>query len=153
MFEQKGGAVIGLAGIGKSRMITTAIRKYELAVQATGGRQFGYRIVSAVVLGQASVKDTCCAILEKIGYPANSTRSEHYLINCVSEQLQHHRIAAIHLDEVQGAGRHATTTAKSNFAKRFRNLMQNAPWPVCLILSSTLEGKDFSITTSPRPNA
>lgn len=142
-FEQKGVAIIGLAGIGKSRMITTAIREYEEDAEATGGRVFGHRIISVVVPGQASVKDTCCTILERIGYPANSTRSEHYLINCVSEQLQHHRIAAIHLDEVQDAGRHATTTAKSNFAKRFRNLMQNAPWPVCLILSSTPEGKDF----------
>lgn len=141
--EQKGVAIIGLSGIGKSRMITTAIKEYEEAAPATGGRQFGHRIISAVVPGQASVKDTCYAILKEVGYPANSARSELYLINCVSEQLQHHRIAAIHLDEAQDAGRHATATARSNFAKRFRNLMQNAPWPVCLILSSTPEGKEF----------
>lgn len=92
---------------------------------------------------RASVKDTCCAILERIGYPSNRTRSEHYLINCNSDQLQHHGIAAIHLDEVQDVGHHAMTTARSNFAKRSRNLMQNAPWPVCLILSSVPEVKDF----------
>ena len=31
----------------------------------------------------------------------------------------------------------------SSFAKRFRNLMQNPPWPVSLILTSTLEGREF----------
>lgn len=142
-FEQKGVAVIGQPGIGKSRMIASVIQEYEQVAQATGGREFGHRIISIIVPGQASVKDTCCAILEAIGYPANSTRSELYLIDCVHEQLQHRRIAAIHLDEIQDAGRHSTPTARSNFTKRLRNLMQKAPWPVCLILSSTPEGKEF----------
>lgn len=76
-------------------------------------------------------------------YPANSSRFVLYLIDCVRVQLQNRGTAAIHLDEVQDAGRYSTATARSNFAKRFRNLMQKAPWSVCLILSSTPEGVEF----------
>lgn len=141
-FEQKGVAIIGLPGSGKSRMIARAIAEYEQAAQATGGREFGHRIVSLIVPGQASVKDTCFAILDATGYPRNDIRTEDYLVERVRTSLEYHQIAALHLDEVQDAGRHSTATARSNFTKRFRNLMQQDPWPVCLILSSTVEGKE-----------
>ncbi|WP_417674004.1 ATP-binding protein [Pseudodonghicola sp.] len=141
LYEQKGAALIGPAGSGKSTMMARVIREYEEAAVATGGRAFGHRIVSAIVPGKASVKDTCCAILREIGYPTRSNRTEDYLIDCLRTQLQHHRIAAIHLDEVQDAGRYATEETMSAFAKRFRNLMQVGPWPVSLIMTATLEAK------------
>jgi hypothetical protein len=57
--------------------------------------------------------------------------------------LEHERVAAVYLDELQDAGRHTTQEAMSSFAKRFRNLMQDPPWLVCLILSATPEGREF----------
>lgn len=141
LYEQKGAALIGPSGSGKSTMMARVIREYEEAAVATGGREFGHRIVSVIVPGKASVKDTCCAILTKIGYPTKGSRTEDYLVDCLRTQLQHHRIAAIHLDEVQDAGRYATEETMSAFAKRFRNLMQVGPWPVSLIMTATLEAK------------
>jgi len=143
LYEQKGAALIGPAGSGKSTMMARVIREYEEAAVAIGGRAFGHRIVSAIVPGKASVKDTCCAILREIGYPTRGNRTEDYLIDCLRRQLQKHRIEAIHLDEVQDAGRYATEEAMSAFAKRFRNLMQVGPWPVSLIMTATLEAKDL----------
>lgn len=142
-FEQKGMALIGPAGSGKSRLLARTTEEYEQIAEATGGRNFGHKVVSVIQPGQASVKDTCRAILDKIGYPVDGIRTEDYLIACLRAQLEHRRIAAIHLDEVQDAGRHATAATMSSFAKRFRNLMQSPPWPVTLILSSTPEGRDF----------
>ncbi|MBU3034239.1 AAA family ATPase [Epibacterium mobile] len=69
LYEQKGAALIGPAGSGKSTMMARVIRENEEAAVATGGRAFGHRIVSAIVPGKASVKDTCCAVLREIGYP------------------------------------------------------------------------------------
>tara|TARA_R110000850_G_scaffold77486_7_gene167710 strand:- start:223 stop:1233 length:1011 start_codon:yes stop_codon:yes gene_type:complete len=143
LYEQKGAVLIGPAGSGKSTMMARVIREYEEAAVATGGREFGHRIVSAIVPGKASVKDTCRAVLREVGYPTKGNRTEDYLIDCLRRQLQHHHIAAIHLDEIQDAGRYATEEAMSAFAKRFRNLMQVGPWPVSLILTGTSEGREF----------
>lgn len=151
LYEQKGAALIGPAGSGKSTMMARVIREYEEAAVTTGGRDFGHKIVSAIVPGKASVKDTCFAILREIGYPTEGNRTEDYLINCLRRQLQNHHIAAIHLDEVQDAGRYATEEAMSAFAKRFRNLMQVGPWPVSLILTGTWEGREF-INHAPSPS-
>lgn len=57
--------------------------------------------------------------------------------------MKRKRIAALHLDEVQDSGRHKTSKTMNTFAKRFRNLMQDNEWPVCLILPATLEGREF----------
>lgn len=107
------------------------------------GRKYGNRIVSAIVPGKAGVKETCRAVLDKLDYPTRGERTEEYLISCLKTQLAHQRIAAVHLDEVQGAGRYANDDTKQGFVKRFRNLMQESPWPVCLILTSTCEGREL----------
>ena len=143
MFEQKGVCLIGAPGSGKSKMIAAAIREFEQAAEASGGHKYGHKIVSVIVPGKASVRDTCRAILKELGCPVNERSSEDYLFSYLREQLPHRRIAAIHLDEVQDAGRYTTTETMKGFSKRFRNLMQVPPWPVCLILTSTLEGREF----------
>lgn len=156
VFEQKGAALIGPSGCGKSTMTAEIIREYEALAVATGGRKYGHKIISVIVPGKASVKDTCQAILQELGYPSNPNRTEDYLIGSVRDQLEHRRIAAIHLDEVQDAGRHSNTETKDAFVKRFRNLSQKGPWPICLILTATPEGRDlinhdFTLTRRLRP--
>lgn len=142
-FEQKGACLIGDPGSGKSRMAKEAIRRYEHAAVATGGREYGYEVVSVIVPGKAGVKEICRAILKKLDYPTRGERTEEYLIGCVRTQLEHRRIAGVHLDEVQDAGRYSNDETKRDFVKRFRNLMQESPWPVCLILTSTCEGREL----------
>jgi hypothetical protein len=142
-FEQKGACLIGPSGSGKSRMVKEAIRRYQDAAVATGGRKYGHEIVSAIVPGKASVKDTCRAVLNKLDYPTKGERTEDYWIGCLKTQLEHRCIAGLHLDEVQDAGRYANDDTMQGFVKRFRNMMQDGPWSVCLILTSTCEGRDL----------
>lgn len=141
--EQKGACLIGPPGSGKSRMVKEVIRRYEHAAVATGGREYGHEIVSAIVPGKAGVKETCRAVLNKLDYPTRGERTEEYLIGCLKTQLARRRVAAVHLDEVQDAGRYANADTMQGFVKRFRNLMQESPWPVCLILTSTCEGREL----------
>ena len=58
-------------------------------------------------------------------------------------QMQLNKVATLHLDEVQDSGRFKTGDSMALFAKRFRNMMQDRDWPVCLILSATPDAKEF----------
>lgn len=156
LFEQKGAALIGPPGSGKSRMVRESIAAFHTVAEASGGREFGHKIVSVIVPGRASVKDTSKEILRKFGYQVNGSRDDDYLFRKLKELMKEHRIAGLHLDEVQDAGRYATTETMDGFAKRFRNLTQDEEWPICLFLSGTLEGRDFinhdgTITRRLRP--
>jgi hypothetical protein len=143
LLEQKGGALIAPSGVGKSRMIDKAIADFHRVAEATGGREFGHQIVSVIVPGRATPKETAAEILRTLGYPVKNARDEDYFFNQIKDLLKHQRIAGLHLDEVQDAGRHTTDAAKEHFTKRFRNLTQNKEWPVCLFLSATLEAREL----------
>ena len=143
LLEQKGGALIGPSGAGKSRMVEKAIEEFHKVAEATGGREFGHHIVSVIVPGRATPRETAAAILKALGYPLKNARDEDYLFDRVRDLLKQQRIAGLHLDEVQDAGRHSTDAAKDHFTKRFRNLTQDKEWPVCLFLSATLEAREL----------
>lgn len=49
------------------------------------------------------------------------------------------RVAGLRLDEVQDSGRSRTDDSMEVFLKRFRNMMQETIWPVCLIVTATPE--------------
>ena len=139
----KGLALIGPPGTGKTRTVRMAAELYADSVEARGGRQFGSKVITVTVPSRASVKDTCCEILRQLGYPITGTRTEDYLVNRVIEKLEEHRIAGLHLDEFQDAGKHASKASLEMFTKRFRNLMQSSRWPVSLILSGTMEAREL----------
>lgn len=141
--EQKGAALIAPAGTGKSRIAQQVIRNYREVAEATGGREFGSKIVSVVVPGRASIKDTLRAILREMGYPCEANRDEDYLTQRMQAQFEIQRVAALHLDEVQDSGRYTTSDSMRMFGKKFRNLMRHGQWPVCLILTGTLESREF----------
>ena len=143
LLEQKGGALIGPSGAGKSRMVERAIAEFHKVAEATGGREYGHHIVSVIVPGRATPKETAAEILKTLGYPLKNARDEDYLFNRIRDLLKQQRIAGLHLDEVQDAGRHTTDAAKEHFTKRFRNLTQDKEWPVCLFLSATLEAREL----------
>lgn len=154
--EQKGAALIAPAGTGKSRMAQQVVQTYEEVAEATGGREFGSRIVSVIVPGRATIKETLRAILRKMGYPCEANRDEDYLTQRLQAQFESQRVAALHLDEVQDSGRYATSDSMRMFGKKFRNLMQHPKWPVCLILTGTLEAREFinhdqTLTRRTRP--
>lgn len=143
LFEQKGGALIGPSGAGKSRMVEKAIADFHSVAEATGGREFGHQIVSVIVPGRATPKETAVEILKTLGYPLKNARDEDYLFHRIRDLLKQQRVAGLHLDEVQDAGRHTTDAAKEHFTKRFRNLTQDKEWPICLFLSATLEAREL----------
>ncbi len=156
LLEQKGAALIGPPGSGKSRMFRESIAAFHAVAEASGGREFGHKIVSAIVPGRASVKDTCKAILRKFGYRVSGSRDEDYLFEKLRDLMKEHRIAGLHLDEVQDAGRYATIETLEVFSKHFRNMTQDTEWPVCLFLSGTLEARgiinhDGTITRRLQP--
>ena len=139
--ELKGAALIGPAGAGKSRIAKEIIAEHHALTEAVGDRQFGSRILSVIVPGRATVKGTLKEILTELGHPTNSARDEDYLGRLVSTYLKECRIAALHLDEVQDSGRYKTNESMEVFLKRFRNLMQDKEWPVCLIITATSEAR------------
>jgi len=141
--EQKGGAIIGPSGSGKSRMVKEAIQEFRELAEATGGREFGHRVVSVVVPGRATPNETAKAILRRLDYSVSNARDDDYLFERVKVLMKQQRVAGLHLDEVQDAGRYETGEAMSRFAKRFRNMTQDDEWPVCLFLSATLQGREF----------
>lgn len=69
LIEQWGAALIGPAGSGKSRIAERVIAEYTDLAEQTGGRKFGTKIVSAIVPGKATVRDTCKAILKALDEP------------------------------------------------------------------------------------
>jgi hypothetical protein len=143
LLQQKGAALIAPAGVGKTRLVKQVISEFEAVAEATGGRKYGHRILSVTVPGRATVKDTSKAILRKLGYPVESPREDDYLVRKLITLMEQQRYAGLHLDEFQDAGRHTTAENMQIFTKRFRNMMDDSQWPICLILTGTLEGKDF----------
>lgn len=53
------------------------------------------------------------------------------------------KVAALHLDDVRDSGRYKTSKYMANVAKHVRNMMQDREWSVCLILTATLDAKEF----------
>lgn len=141
--EQWGAALLGPAGSGKSRVAERVIAEYTDLTERTGGRKFGTKIVSAIVPGKATVRDTCKAILKALDYPVARTPDEDYLIDRVMYEMKEQKVAGLHLDEMQDAGRYKTSDSMEQFSKRFRNMTQDKNWPICLILTGTPEAKQF----------
>jgi Cdc6-like AAA superfamily ATPase len=88
VMEQKGAALLGPPGTGKSCLAEKVIMNFRAVAEATGGREFGDRIVSVIVPGRASIKDTLREILRQMGYPCESTRDEDYLTQRVMAQFE-----------------------------------------------------------------
>lgn len=142
-FEHEATALIGPAGSGKSRITQQVIQDFQDNAEATGGRQFGSKIISVIVPARATIKDTLRAALRETGYPCEANRDEDYLSQRLNYQFENQHVAALHLDEVQDSGRHKTSDSMKTFGKKFRNLMQKGGWQVSLILTGTLEAREF----------
>ncbi|SLN71972.1 hypothetical protein ROJ8625_03760 [Roseivivax jejudonensis] len=138
-----GVVVVGPSGAGKSRLIEEVVKDYETFACGGVAQKFGTNIVTSVVPGKASIKAMLERLLRDLGYPIQRNLSENELQSRLVFQLKEQRIAALHLDEVQDVGRHRTDDSYDRFTKKFRNLMQDQDWPVCLILSATPEVKTF----------
>lgn len=141
--ELKGAMLIGPAGAGKSRIVKEIINEHNALTTHAGDWKFGTRILSVVVPGRSTVKETLKAILRELGHPARGRRDEDYLSSLVMTYLKDCEIAAIHLDEVQDSGRYKTKDSVDAFLKIFRNMMQHKEWPVCLIMTATPEARQL----------
>ncbi|MFG6591913.1 ATP-binding protein [Sulfitobacter sp. 1A12157] len=141
--ELKGAMLIGPAGAGKSRIVEEIIKEHHALTQHVGNWQYGTRILSVVVPGRSTLKETLNAILKALGHPARGRRDEEYLASLVTTYLKLCGVAAVHLDEVQDSGRYKTKDSTDPFLKVFRNLMQAKDWPVCLIMTATPEATDI----------
>lgn len=119
------------------------INDYKAATDNSGGREFGNQILSVIVPGKANFRETGKAILRELGYPIQTVRDEDQLMIRISQVMRSEKIAGLHLDEIQDAGRYKTVETMKYFAKRFRNMMQDNEWPICLILTGTGECKEF----------
>lgn len=141
--ELRGAMLIGPAGAGKSRIADEIIKEHDALTKQAGDWQFGTRILSVVVPGRSTVKETLNAILRELGHPARGRRDEDYLSSLVMNYLRECGVAAVHLDEVQDSGRYKTKDSVDPFLKIFRNMMQHKEWPVCLIMTATPEAREL----------
>lgn len=139
--ELKGAALFGLPRIGKTRMVERIGAEYQELAEMTNDCNFGTAILSVTVPGRATIRETCYEALKEMGYKTVANRDEKHLIKMVADKLEQHKFAALHLDEVQDSGRYLTSKNMKHFVVRIRNFMQRKGWPVCIIVTGTLEGR------------
>ena len=72
--ELKGAVLIGPAGAGKSRIAEEIIKEHNALSKRAGDWQYGTKILSVVVPGRSTVKETLNAILRALGHPARGRR-------------------------------------------------------------------------------
>ena len=140
--EARGIVVVGHSGSGKSTALGRLFNKHP-DIRCLDPNEVEADVASFIVPSPATLKSVGLACLSGLGYPIRRDRTAMIVWELVQNHLHQRRILFLHLDEVQDL--HMTRSANDMQAvvNTLKSLMQNARWPVGLVLSGTMALKDL----------
>ena len=140
--EGRGIVVVGHAGSGKSTAIARLFLKHPHIQRLEPGRVEA-DVASFLVPSPATLKSVGLACLSGLGYPLRRDRTAMIVWELVQNHLHQRRILFLHLDEVQDLHVSRSKGEMQAVVNTLKSLMQNASWPVGLVLSGTMALKEL----------
>lgn len=133
-FEGCGLVVVGESGSGKSREIDHAVQRFlKAGPELDCGLE--KRVHQVALEGPTSWKSLGQLLLDALGYPISSGRTEPEIWARVRAQLKGQGIWLLHIDECQHifdrVGEHET----KRLINAIKGLMKHREWPIAVILS------------------
>lgn len=134
--EARGIVVVGSSGSGKSTALQRLFRKHP-DVRCLDPNRVEADVASFLVPSPATLKSVGLACLTGLGYPLRRDRTAMITWELVHAHLEQRRILFLHLDEVQDLHINRGVNEMQAVVNTLKSLMQNATWPVGLVLSGT----------------
>ncbi|TQM94060.1 TniB family NTP-binding protein [Roseinatronobacter monicus] len=133
---------IAPSGSGKSTAIQRLLRKHPDAEFLSPDR-LEADVASFLIPSPATLKSVGLACLSGLGYPLRRERTAMMIWDLVQTHLRSRRVLFLHLDEVQDLHVNRAASERQAVVNTLKSVMQNATWPVGLILSGTTPLKDL----------
>lgn len=140
--EARGIVLVGGSGSGKSTAIQRLFYRHPDVRVLDPGR-VDADVASFLIPSPATLKSVGLSCLKGLGYPLRRDRSAGIIWDLVQAHLKEHRILFMHLDEMQDLMINRSQAETQSVVNTLKSLMQNASWPVGLILSGTPRLKDL----------
>ena len=141
----RGIAVVGNSGSGKSTAVARMLSRHP-GIQCLRPDRLEADVASFLVPSPVTLKSVglaCLACLTGLGYPLRRDRTAMIIWELVQNHLHQRRILFLHLDEVQDLHVSRSKSEIQAVVNTLKSLMQNASWPVGLILSGTMALKEL----------
>lgn len=140
--EARGIVLVGASGSGKSTAIQRLLRRHPDAEFLSPDR-LEADVASFLIPSPATLKSVGLACLSGLGYPLRRERTAMMIWDLVQTHLRSRRVLFLHLDEVQDLHVNRAASERQAVVNTLKSVMQNAAWPVGLILSGTNPLKDL----------
>lgn len=140
--EARGIVLIGGPGSGKSTAIERLLHKHA-DIQLLREGKIEADVVSFLIPSPATLKSVGLSCLKGLGYPLRRDRTAAIIWDLVQVHLEQRRVLFLHLDEMQDLHVNRSQSETQSVVNTLKSLMQNASWPVGLILSGTRALKDL----------
>lgn len=134
--ETKGIALIGGSGSGKSTAVRRLITDYPQLTQLEEGKEV-VEFVKVVLPTPALLIPVGAEFLKKLGYPQKRLKSGAEIWDQVRHMLAQRKTIFVHVDEAQDLLTSDTNKVRRDVVNTLKSLMNDAHWPVVLILSGT----------------
>ncbi|MEM5582571.1 ATP-binding protein [Roseibium sp. AS2] len=128
--EGRAVVVVGESGTGKTRSLERAFA--DLGMTDRNDKTF---VLSVWAPSPCNLKQLGVEILETMGYKLQRDLRENVVWRLVREQLALRKIRFLHIDELQHLTQLNNPAEALKVSDTLKGLMQNADWPVWLILS------------------
>ncbi len=135
-FEGRGVAVVAMSAAGKSECIRRALRRHPLFA-STGVNIPGCMALSVTCLGSCTLRILGELILAASGYDLEEGLRENEVWRIARHRLKMLGTLVVHVDEVNNLVENAHEDDRQRAVNNFKALINNADWPVVLLLSGT----------------
>ena len=134
--EARGMVVTGNPGSGKSTALNRLF-SHHTDLQLMCEQSSRADVVSFYVPSPATLKFVGQSCLHGLGYPLSRDRRANVIWQLVQHHLRQRQTLFLHLDEAQDLSTHRGQHEMQSVVNTLKSIMQNADWPVGLILSGT----------------